>query len=876
MPNSLPSWTAGVHREVLPNGLTLLVQRDRSAPVAAVVTHVKAGFFDEPDSWIGISHVLEHMFFKGTPTRGVGQIAKDTKAVGGYLNASTSYDRTSYFAVLPADRLRDAVAIQADALMHSLIDRDELARELQVIIQEARRKLDHPGAVTHETLHEVMYDRHRIRRWRIGYDEDLAKFTREDVFGYYRSRYVPSRTIVAIVGDVDEAEALALGRRTYGDWAPAEGAVDPSPAEPPRRDVRARTLRGDVSQSEVALGWRGVAALDPLAIPLDLAAAVLGSGRGSWLYQALRETGIATSVSAHHYSPTELGVFSIGADCDADRVASVVDRVAEAVARLTLRGPEADDLERARTLLLSRWSRGMEEMEGRASSLAGAEALGDYRLLDREFAELAAVSADQVREAAARILDPEAVSAVVYQPRNRGEDLTPGRLASAFAVTALAAGSAAPRPGRAAGARPGAASAAGTSPRREIAGVHHVALPAFDLLVRHKPGVPLVNLGVYFPRVSFDPPGKAGVSALAVRGAIRGAADLDAAALAFAFERLGGTLTSSVALDYVGLGTTVLAGNLGAAASLLDLVITEPGYLEEQVAAERRLLVEETTQVSDDMFRFPFQLAFAAAFGDQTYGIPALGWPEQIATVTPADIRGWHAQLLRQQRGVVLAVGDLNVDAAIASLAATFGGHAARAAVPLTTPVAWALGQEDVTRAVPREKAQSAFAMAFRGPSRRDAARHAAEVWCAVASGLGGRLFEALRDRRSLAYTVVASSWQKARGGAFVSYIATAPEREEEARREMLRELERFAGERVTPVELTQAVSYLAGQTAVNRQSASAVAGEMLDAWLAGGGLTDLEDPAGRYRAVTADEIRDVAGRTLATPRAEGVVRGTA
>ena len=146
---SLPSWTAGVRREVLDNGLTLLVQRESSAPVAAVVSHIKAGFFDEPDHWVGISHVLEHMFFKGTPTRGPGRIARDTKAVGGYLNASTGYDRTSYYAVLPAARVADAIAIQADALMHAAIDADELRRELQVIIQEAKRKLDTPAAITH-------------------------------------------------------------------------------------------------------------------------------------------------------------------------------------------------------------------------------------------------------------------------------------------------------------------------------------------------------------------------------------------------------------------------------------------------------------------------------------------------------------------------------------------------------------------------------------------------------------------------------------------------------------------------------------------------------------------------------------------------------
>jgi zinc protease len=146
---SPPRWTAGVRREVLPNGVTLLVQEDRSAPVVAVVTHVKAGFFDEPDRWTGISHVLEHMFFKGTERRGVGAIARETKSAGGYLNASTSYDHTAYFTVLPASGLTEALDIQADALRHSVIDADELARELQVIIQEAKRKLDTPSSVAY-------------------------------------------------------------------------------------------------------------------------------------------------------------------------------------------------------------------------------------------------------------------------------------------------------------------------------------------------------------------------------------------------------------------------------------------------------------------------------------------------------------------------------------------------------------------------------------------------------------------------------------------------------------------------------------------------------------------------------------------------------
>src|ERR1051326_6700129 len=198
-------WTGGVRREVLPNGLTLLVQRDADAPAVAVVSHVRAGFFDEPDRVAGVSHVLEHMLFKGTPTRSVGAIARETKAAGGYLNASTGYTQTTYFAVLPAASLAVALDLQADALQRSVLDPEELRRELRVIMEEARRKLDTPSAVAAETLHALLFDRHRIRRWRIGTEEQLAALTHADVVAYYRSRSVPGRAIVSVGGGVDPA-----------------------------------------------------------------------------------------------------------------------------------------------------------------------------------------------------------------------------------------------------------------------------------------------------------------------------------------------------------------------------------------------------------------------------------------------------------------------------------------------------------------------------------------------------------------------------------------------------------------------------------------------------------------------------------------------
>jgi zinc protease len=389
--------------------------------------------------------------------------------------------------------------------------------------------------------------------------------------------------------------------------------------------------------------------------------------------------------------------------------------------------------------------------------------------------------------------------------------------------------------------------------------------------------VPLAHLGIYVPKVHFDPPEQAGIGALTVRSAIRGAGDLDGGALAFAFERLGGTLSPSAATDWLGFSASVLAEHLPEAAGLLDLVFSTPWLGEPEVRPERDLMQAEAEQIADDMFRYPFQLAFLEAFGGKEYGLPVAGLPDTLPRIPTADVRAWHTRAMLGARPTVIAVGDLEPEEAAEMLAGVFQHYPTQPAVGGLQPVEWHLdGEGTPARIVEREKAQVAVAMAFRGPARRAPDRAAAQVWAAVASGLGGRLFEALRDRRSLAYTVVATAWQKARAGALLTYIATSPSREDEAREAMLTELERFRKEPVSEAELRQGINYLAGQAEVSRQSGAAVAAEILDAWISGTGLVELEDPAARFRAVTAPEVQRVARRYLeAGDRAEGVVRGT-
>ena len=866
-----PRWTAGVRREVLSNGLILLAQRDATAPAVAVVSHVRAGFFDEPDVQIGVSHVLEHMLFKGTPTRGVGELARETKAAGGYLNAATSYDHTTYYTVLPPVALPVALDLQSDALRRSLIDPEELRRELRVIVEEAKRKQDNPAALTGETLHALLFDRHRIRRWRIGTESHLAGLSHQAILTYYRSRYVPGRTIVAMTGDLDPESAIGIAREFFGGWPAAFAVVDPSPEEPPHREVRARTLRGDVRRADLSIGWRAVPALHPDAAALDVAAAVLGMGRAGWLYRNLRAPGIVTSIGSWNYSPTEVGVFSIGAELDPERLDTAMEGIARCVTRLREAGPDDQDIGRVRTLVRARWARGLESTEGRASALAAAEALGGIALLEEEFERLLAVDRAAVRRVAREWLDPEAVAGVVHLPRDSPETLEADRLGAHFRRPDWTAPPPVPQPEIRPPARVRVRGAT-------TSGVLHVELPGADLLVGRKPGVPLVSLGVYRRRTVAEERGTAGLGALAVRAAVRGAGALDASGLALAFEAHGGSVSPLIAADWFGFGTSVLSEHAVGAAALLEQVLTRPRHDPGEIALERATLTEEAIQAADDMVRYPIQLAVTAAFGAEGYGLPTHGLPDTVPHLTDGMVRAWQACELATGRTTVVAVGELDPEEFAERLAGLFGGGPQRAPVGFadrSLRFARGDGPGAQTTVVERAKRQSAIALLYPGPSRKSPERHAALVWAAIASGLGGRLFTSLRDRRSLAYTVMGSSWQRAGAGALLLYLATSPEREEEARAALLQELAVFRDVAPASEELSRSVNFLAGQTQVRRQTAGAVAGEIAEAWLIGEGLSEISDPAAGVRSVSASEVHELAAASLDPERrVEGIVRG--
>jgi zinc protease len=274
----------------------------------------------------------------------------------------------------------------------------------------------------------------------------------------------------------------------------------------------------------------------------------------------------------------------------------------------------------------------------------------------------------------------------------------------------------------------------------------------------------------------------------------------------------------------------------------------------------------------DDMYRYPTRLATSVAFRGHPYGRPAMGTEESLRAISAKLAREWHRSRVLESAAVIGIVADVDVKEAADLVAREFGVLEPQKSPKVGKP-RWPKSVKIAAES--RDKSQTAIALAFPAPSRTDDDRFAAALIGTVASGLGGRFFDELRDRQSLAYTVHAGLSEKRMAGMFVSYIATSPEKEEIARSGLLAE---FAKLRETPVgddELSRAKEYTIGTHAIAQELGAAVLADMLDAWMFGAGLHELTEYDSRVRSVTAEEMREVARRYFdPARRVEGIVRG--
>jgi zinc protease len=392
------------------------------------------------------------------------------------------------------------------------------------------------------------------------------------------------------------------------------------------------------------------------------------------------------------------------------------------------------------------------------------------------------------------------------------------------------------------------------------------------ILVKRRPDSMLTYVGVFaLGGASAESTETGGRTLLMARTALKGTEHRTAVRIAEDGELLGGSVGTVVGGDSVGWTISVPAQHTAAAVELLADVAQHPVFAPDTLETERAIALADLAALRDDMYRYPMRLAMQCAFAGHPYGVPSLGSDPSLRAQTRDDLETWHRAQFRESASVIAIVGDGD-PADLADIAARhFRSLRYRDPQPLAPPQWPDHRAEAVER---REKAQTAMVLSWPSPARTDIKRFDVAMLSGVASGLGGRLFEELRDKRSLCYTVNAFASERRVAGTFSTYIATSPEKEAVARDGLLIELNKLRDEPVTDEELRRAQTYSIGSHAIRQQSGAAVLGELVDAWLFGT-LRDLDEFENRVRAVTSRAIMETA-RAYFDPerRVEGIVRG--
>ena len=431
MPNPT-SFYGDVKRIVLDNGLVILLKPARKANTISIYLAVKSGSADE-SRWqgSGLSHFVEHMFFKGTQTRDKGTIEKQVREMGGYINAYTSHDTTVFYLSVLSNHLEGAIDLMYDAAFHPTFDAGELDKEREVILSEMRMNEDRLSRKALVTLWELTFRKHPYRHPVIGYPALFKKVTREDLAAFFKQYYTPNNMVFSVVGDMDPAAAEQLIRERFGKEARGVGPDASHGKEPHQSSPRRSVIYKPAQHARLMIGFPSVPLTHPDSGTLDLLAQILGEDASSRLHQIIKEEEQRVlEIGAFNSTLVEGGLIAVDALLVPDQVALARESILREFQRIQKKGVTAEELGRAKQQTLGDYYHHWETHSAMAHDLAANEVYtGDYRYSEHYVELIKAVNVEDVQRVAKQYLDTNRLNEVLLLPEHAKTDAPPDQLA---------------------------------------------------------------------------------------------------------------------------------------------------------------------------------------------------------------------------------------------------------------------------------------------------------------------------------------------------------------------------------------------------------------------------------------------------------------
>ncbi len=829
-PSSVISFPPSTARKwILPNGLTLIVQEDHSAPVASVQAWCATGsIYEDQHLGAGLSHILEHMLFKGTTTRSTNQIAQQIQDVGGYINAYTSFDRTVYWIDVPKAGVPVALDILTDAMMNSTLPPEEYKKEQEVIRREFAMGMDDPDRMVGLLLFATAYQYHPYRFPVIGELEIYNQLTREEVLQYYKTRYVPNNLIFIVVGDVDAEQVHQKVAELFKPYP--EKSLKPVfvPAEPSQLGRREAHQEFPTELTHLSMAWHIPEVTNPDVPALDLLSTVLGEGRSSRLYRRVREeAALAFQISAFSYTPGDPGLFGVDATLDPAKREAAQQMVLRIVDEVKQDGITAGELEKAKKVTLSHHLGVLTTVRGQASDIGSNWLLTRDLNFSRDYLNaIQRVTLEDVRRVATTYLTENNLTVVSLNPKGSLTKKTD-------TGKALAASE-----------------------------IQKFELPnGLRLLVREDPRLPLVAMGAVFRGgLLAETPENNGITRLMAKVLLKGTKTRTSEQIANEIEAVGGFISSDAGNNSFSVSVDVMKPDVKLGVDLLADVLLNATMPEKAVAREKEVQIAAIQEEEEQLTAVARNIMRQALFPQHPYALRSNGSVESVRRITQKDLLDFRDRYVVAKNGVVYVFGDVKA-AEIKQLAEQALGKMKSGALALTdAKPSIPLARPETVESL-KDKAQGVIMVGFRGASLSSPDRYALELIDEASSDLGSRFFIRIREKMGLAYYVGASQMQGLVPGLFSFYLGTDPRKIEQVKSAFLDEIQKLANDGLSAEELARAKKKLIGQQEIANQSNEAFGYHCALDELYGLGFDYYKQLEHDVNAVTLDDIKRVAAK---------------
>ena len=777
--------------KTLSSGLPVIMQVDSAAPVVSAQCWVATGSQHENQfAGSGLSHLLEHMVFKGTNSFTGAELATTVNSMGGQWNAYTSFDRTVYYIDGPSASCDTFLRVLFELVFQPRFPEADFETERDVIRREIDMGKDDPDSAASELLFRTFFQHDLRRHPVIGYRRCFDALTYDNMVEYHRSRYCPSNSILVLSGDFDPVNAMSVLEEMGGSVPFRPLAPTIAQTEPRQLGQRRARMPFAIPVSKTTLAWKTPGLDHPDSPALELLAGVLGGGRSSLLYRRFHEKeGIAHHLGAWAWSPAiGPGMFSISAEADLARRDHLENAILTEL-NSPIESELGPSLDKARRQVFAQQFKTLATASGRATDLASN--WHEARNLDftRDYlSSLDEVTVEDLHRVAKCYLSPDQVTITSLDPHRKSDSSTAGR---------------------------------SSRPKPEL--TTHSLENGLTLLLRPDPRVPTVSFqGAFNTGRHVENPENCGINLLHASLLTKGTDHYTEGDFADRAESLGANIRASAGNNTSIISSFCLQPDVATVLELCGGALSSPSFDEGALGREKEVQRADLLESLQDPLKTSFRLLRESLFGYQNYGLPMLGTEESLNNIDRGMLQEHHQKFITPENGVLAIFGDINPGQIIEICNRVFASLPKGRKSNAPGDEASQPSPSDILHNLNKE--QTVVTVGYPGAHITSEDIPALEVIHEYCSNMAGPLFTRMREELGLAYYVNATQFHGFGKGLFAFYIGTAPDKAALARQELLTQIEILTQEGIAENRLSHTKTSVLAGDALENQSNHAMA----------------------------------------------------